>query len=303
MGGSPVTLPEGGGPFLPIGRVREIVAWSGESVNGIQVVYDVEGDAVRGPKRMGDHGLYRQSKLLMDVEGGEVVTEISVKAGSLVDSLRIKTSKGQDKKWGGDGGDHEQTWRLPTGSSFLGFHGGVGGHLHSLGVTLAERGGDETTGGLAGSSSGKKLLTSVVKANLYTADRVKRACAKFLAFNATAGGGEDGTGPPGNQPPLASEEVVTALETMRKYADNLLASPLDPKVSRIRLGNGFFDRKIGRLPGGGGVVRAMGFELADEGGRMHYVFRREGAGGGLQGLRRARQTLIDVVAALKPSIA
>lgn len=71
MGGSPITLPDGA-PFLPVGRVREIVGWSGESVNGIQVVYDVEGDTVRGPKRMGDHGLYRQSKLVLDVEGGEV---------------------------------------------------------------------------------------------------------------------------------------------------------------------------------------------------------------------------------------
>ena len=72
MGGSPITLPDGGGPFLPVALVREIVVWSGDSVNGIQVVYDVQGDAVRGPKRMGDHGFYRQSKLLLDVEGGEV---------------------------------------------------------------------------------------------------------------------------------------------------------------------------------------------------------------------------------------
>lgn len=226
----------------------------------------------------------------------QVVTEISVKAGSIVDSLRVQTSKGQEKKWGGDGGHRQQTWRMPAGSSFLGFHGGVGGHLHSLGVTLAEKEGP--TAGQAGSSGGgggEKILTPVVKANLYTADRVKRACAQFLAFNNT-------TSAPGSPPP-ASEEVVTALETMRKYADNLLASPLDPKVSRIRLANGFFDRKIGKLPGGGGVVRAMGFELADEGGRMHYVFRREGPGGGLQGLRRARQTLMEIVVALKPSIA
>eukprot|EP00752_Nemacystus_decipiens_P003103 g2874.t1 len=300
MGGSPVNLPNGGGPFLPIGRVREVVVWSGDNVNGIQLVYDVEGDTVRGPKRMGDHGLYRQSKLVLDVEDGEVVTEISVKAGALVDSLRIKTSKGQEKKWGGDGGHLQQTWRVPAGSSFLGFHGGVGGHLHSLGVTLAETRGDTKTGG-----SGRNLLEPVVKTKLYSTDRVKRACAQFLAFNSTTatGGGEGGAGPPGNNPAPAPEEVVTALETMRKYADNLLASPLDPKVSRIRLGNGFFDRKIGRLPGGGGVVRAMGFELADEGGRMHYVFRREGAGGGLQGLRRARQTLVDFVGTLKPSVA
>lgn len=74
MGGSPVTLPNGG-PFLPAGRVREIIGWSGDQVNGVQVVYDVEGDIVRGPKRVGDHGLYRQSKIVLDVEGGEVRSE------------------------------------------------------------------------------------------------------------------------------------------------------------------------------------------------------------------------------------
>lgn len=41
-------------------------------MNGVQVVYDVQGDAVRGPKHMGDHGLYRQSSIVLDLEGGEV---------------------------------------------------------------------------------------------------------------------------------------------------------------------------------------------------------------------------------------
>ncbi|CAM9281638.1 unnamed protein product [Ectocarpus sp. 8 AP-2014] len=302
------TCRRAGEPTVSVGpAVDLIVGWSGDAVNGVQVVYDVQGDAVRGPKRMGDHGLYRQSNFVLDVEGGEVLTEISVKAGAIVDSLRVRTNKGREKTWGGAGGHLQRTWHVPTGSSFLGFHGGVGGHVHSLGVTLAERGGQAA--GASGESS--LALDPVVKTNLYAADRVARACAQFLAFNAPPpGGGKAGrsaaaSSPAPRTPPPpapALEEVVTALETMRKYADNLLASPLDPKVSRIRLANGFFDRKIGRLAGGGGVVRAMGFGLADEGGRMHYVFRRQGAGGGLGGLRRARQTLIDLAATLKSSV-
>lgn len=71
MGGCPIAL-SGEAPFLPAGRVREIVAWGGDCLNGVQVVYDVSGDAIHGPKRMGDHGLYRQSSLLLDVDGGEV---------------------------------------------------------------------------------------------------------------------------------------------------------------------------------------------------------------------------------------
>lgn len=71
MGGSPVALPPGT-PFLPAGRVREIVGWSGDCVNGVQLVYDVQGVAVRGPKHLGEHGLYRQSSLVLDVAAGEV---------------------------------------------------------------------------------------------------------------------------------------------------------------------------------------------------------------------------------------
>lgn len=220
----------------------------------------------------------------------QVLTEISVKAGALVDSVLVRTSKGQEKKWGGNGGNFHETWRIPSGSSFLGFHGGWGGHIHCLGVTLAEQGGKAQ--GLSSTGTTSTFLSPIVKATLYSANPVTRACAQLLAFNVSSKQKAE---------QAVSEEVITALETMRKYADNLLASPLDPKVSRVRLGNGFFDRKIGRLPGGGGVIRAMGFELADEDGRMHYVFRRGEAGGGLPRLRIARQTLNDLVLLLKQS--
>lgn len=70
MGGAALAMP--GGTPLPVGRVREIVGWGGDSLNGIQVVYDVDGDTIRAPKRMGDHGFYRQSSIVLDVEGGEV---------------------------------------------------------------------------------------------------------------------------------------------------------------------------------------------------------------------------------------
>lgn len=71
MGGSPVPLSHEA-LFLPLGRVKEIVGWSGDCVNGVQVVYDVGGIAVRGPKHLGEHGLYRQSRIVLDLAGGEV---------------------------------------------------------------------------------------------------------------------------------------------------------------------------------------------------------------------------------------
>lgn len=243
----------------------------------------------------------------------QVLTEVSVKCGDLVDSLCVRTSKGRERKWGGDGGSVEKVWRISEGSSFLGFHGGMGGHIHSLGVTLAEEGSPKSEGNGAlrhatQARAGGLALSSVVKTSLYNGNPVSRACAQLLAFNdARAAGGGDGgvkggdgsaiTPPEPKALPGTAKELVVALETILKYADNILASPLDPKFSRIRLANGFFDRKIGGLAGGGGVMRAVGFELADEGGRMHYLFRREE----IRGLRRTRQTLADIVAAVKAS--
>lgn len=71
MGSSPVPIPPGV-LFLPTARVHEIVGWSGEHLNGVQVVYDIEGVLVPGPKHLGEHDLYRQSSIVLDVNAGEV---------------------------------------------------------------------------------------------------------------------------------------------------------------------------------------------------------------------------------------
>lgn len=268
-----------------------------------------------------------------------MIQEITVRAGGLLDSLKVRTNKGREKKWGGDGGDTLHTWHISEGQTFVGFHGGMGGHIHSLGVTLAEQcvppqGGNDqmvdaeafaTTPGSTGATPRTDQWCSVsgVTANLYSNDPVRRAYAQLFAYNTTttpasleaASGGDDTTvaagvdtevtsGTANGKPEYAGfEEVSTAVETAWKYADNLCNSPLDRRMSRIRLGNGYFDRKIGRVAGGGGLMRALGFRLrADEDGRMQYVFvreGREGGGGGLGELRRARATLRDILASLK----
>lgn len=233
-----------------------------------------------------------------------MITEISVAAGILLDSLLIKTNLGQEKSWGGKGGSTRRTWHVPSGYSFIGFHGGVGGHLHSLGVILEQTGGQAEKAGSEATSLAAPGSSCTVKqwvpsrnilSNLYSPDPVRRACAKLMAFNQTPGASE------GEDAEASGKAVVVALETAAKYADNLLASPSDPRVSRIRLGNKFFDRNIGRLSGGGGVMRALGFRLSENEGRMQYVFDDDKTpwGDGLVGLKRARQTLADVLTSLK----
>ncbi|CAM9739675.1 unnamed protein product, partial [Discosporangium mesarthrocarpum] len=60
------------------------------------------------------------------------------------------------------------------------------------------------------------------------------------------------------------QSCIAAVETALKYIENLMASPQDTRKSRIRLGNAFFSRKIGRVLGGFGVMRALGFELVGD---------------------------------------
>lgn len=273
-----------------------------------------------------------------------MVTSISVKAGCILDSLTIRTSTGREKKWGGDGGDTCHTWKVPPGCAFLGFRGGIGGHIHCLGVTLAECdrttfqqqqqqvvvGSGKTTDHCTIATSSTAMtdrsppLSPTVTTNLYSDDAVRRAYAQMLALSAAASSTPTtaaSANASAEDQPTASvtadqssndaalfvatpADIVTALETALKYADNLLKAPLDPRVSRIRLGNGFFDRKIGKLPGGGGLLRAMGFHLmADDERRLQYVFRRSGRAGGLEGLRRARVALAELLADVRSASA
>ena len=53
------------------------------------------------------------------------------RAGDLIDELIIKTNKGKTHKFGGSGGNH---FSIECGKKVVAFYGGVGGHLHNIGV-------------------------------------------------------------------------------------------------------------------------------------------------------------------------
>ena len=228
--------------------------------------------------------------------------EISVKTRRrIVESLAIKTNKGQERKWGGEGVQaHGHTWSVPSGSSFLGFHGARGDHLQYLGVIFAEQSGltgiregtsnsSPYTGAAAPGINIARSWSLAVKVGLHSTNPVLRACAQLVAFNTTSAAESP-----------ASEEILTVLRTVLKYVGNLLDNPQDKRMSQIRLANGFFDRKIGKISGGGGVMQSIGFELTDEGGRMFYVFRKQGVRGGLDRVRYARRALENFLAHFEP---
>jgi hypothetical protein len=55
-----------------------------------------------------------------------------------VDSITLKTRKGQSFKVGGDGGGESISFDIPDDQMICGFYGGTGGHLHNIGVILCD---------------------------------------------------------------------------------------------------------------------------------------------------------------------
>jgi len=64
---------------------------------------------------------------------GEHITSVEGRAGEVIDHLTISTSSGNTYSFGGHGGHHFKV-HIPHGHQVVAFYGGVGGHLHSIGV-------------------------------------------------------------------------------------------------------------------------------------------------------------------------
>lgn len=55
--------------------------------------------------------------------------------GALLDYVELTTNRNRSIKAGNpNGGDLQETLKLPKGSTLFGFYGGYGGHLHHIGI-------------------------------------------------------------------------------------------------------------------------------------------------------------------------
>ena len=75
----------------------------------------------------------------LTLDEGEHIVSVHVHHDDAIDSLRLVTSAGRDVACGSKPGAGETTnYRVPAGWRLAGFFGGVGRHLKSLGVVIAE---------------------------------------------------------------------------------------------------------------------------------------------------------------------
>jgi len=118
-------------------------------------VWTINDSSVYPPKSLKGHSFDR-------------ITSIVVKHGALIDSITIETLHKKKFRAGGDGGGSTTKLEVPDNCNVCGFFGGLGGHLHNLGVVLWEGGVgvDVKTG-----NAGRPVLAVPVLHSLTPVDR------------------------------------------------------------------------------------------------------------------------------------
>ena len=118
--------------------VTHIFVWStANHVNGISCVNMNSSTEVPVKMPVGREDNSTRSTLTLDE--GEHIVSVHVHHDDAIDSLRLVTSAGRDVTFGSEPGAGETTnYRVPAGWRLAGFFGGVGRHLKSLGVVIAE---------------------------------------------------------------------------------------------------------------------------------------------------------------------
>ncbi len=117
-------------PFSENIRIREVRVWAGNYVDAIQLVVDIDGEAIEQPKRGGDDG----DLGILKLGDTEYVTEISGRYSSYIVSLSIRTNRGQTRRFGGQSGGNEFIYAAPDDHHIVGIWGRAERLLDSVGV-------------------------------------------------------------------------------------------------------------------------------------------------------------------------
>ena len=114
--------------------IEELIVFAGNSLcNGIQINYRIHNSILTSPPFTSreDNPVPHRIKL----KSNEKIIQIIIKAGALVDGITIITSTGSSIHVGGAGGD-TYSYSIDDNEELIGFYGGIGGHLHSIGLIL-----------------------------------------------------------------------------------------------------------------------------------------------------------------------
>lgn len=123
-------------------RVAAVKVWSSRFVNGLQLTGtctapDGTCSPVESEEHWGNHHWPVARTLVL--ESHEEIVSVVVRFGMVMDSIVLHLSSGRAERFGtSEGGCIPAcTLRAPEGCRVVGFIGGFGGHLHSLGLIVA----------------------------------------------------------------------------------------------------------------------------------------------------------------------
>lgn len=237
----------------PILRLQRLRVWSSSNgITGLQAGY--------GPLKSGSPfllwapvhnclaGSAASTTFSPDAATTEIVlgteegfTEIKIsKSDECIVGLCFKTTACRELSVGvtESAGSRTSDISVPPGWQVTAFWGTLGQHgLHSLGMIIR-------LGSLESSSSWASTLSLPADAwGVHTSCRVDRATCQLLRWT-----GED------------ISTVLTVLRAARRYLENCLKDPSNTKFRLIRVRSKFFLDNIGKVPGSGHLMQALGFE-------------------------------------------
>lgn len=181
----------------------------------------------------------------LTIAPGDRLVRLEVRPGPEgVEALRLTTQKGEVVLCGRRDEPPTVTVDVGAGLTAVAFFGAVGREgVQSLGIVRARLPPTTTTSAPADPPVSFPW-------GIYTACAVDRATRQMLVWGHGGGCG----------PPPQEQQVLDALKTARKYLANSLREPANPAFRRVRGKTAFFHRHIGRLPGSGHLMRALGFQ-------------------------------------------
>lgn len=120
-------------------RIRRIIVWSGEYVNGLQIAYENKNSGcvsdektwLWSEKHLGTHGTFSEKSV--DMHPNEFVTGVEGTVAIWMNHLIIHTNRREIPFGESTAGNHFNI-QLPFNYVMTGFCGAKGGHVHNLGV-------------------------------------------------------------------------------------------------------------------------------------------------------------------------
>jgi hypothetical protein len=114
-------------------RLRQVIVYAGAHINGVSLVYEqADGTRVTTPSHYGHHD--RPQAHVFDLVAHEHIVAISFSSSTWIRHLTIELDSGRTQSFGTKQGGRVIRMTANAGDEIISFCGGIGGHLHNLGV-------------------------------------------------------------------------------------------------------------------------------------------------------------------------